>query len=108
MKYAVRITSGACRDLEDICTWIADHDSASKAGYVVDRLAQTAEKISQLPHRGSRPSELPVGIEREYRQVYFKPYRIIYEVARKEVVIHVVCDGRPNLQSMLLRRLLER
>jgi toxin ParE1/3/4 len=98
VKYPVPITSAAWRDLEEICTWIADHDSPAKAGYVLDRLAQTAEKISIYPHRGSRPIELPEGTEAEFRQVYFKPYRVIYEVAAGQVVVHVVCDGRRNLQ----------
>jgi toxin ParE1/3/4 len=41
----------------------------------------------------------------EYRQVFFKPYRVIYEVTRSEVVIHVVADGRRNLKALLMRRL---
>ncbi|HEY2858086.1 MAG TPA: type II toxin-antitoxin system RelE/ParE family toxin [Terracidiphilus sp.] len=108
MKYPVRMTSAAWRDLEEICIWIADHDSPAKAGHVLDRLAQTAEKISIFPHRGSRPNELPEGTEAEFRQVYFKPYRLIYEVAGREVVIHLVCDVRRNLQSLLMRRILGR
>jgi hypothetical protein len=30
---------------------------------------------------------------------------VIYEVMRNEVVIHLIADGRRNLQSLLLRRL---
>jgi toxin ParE1/3/4 len=40
-----------------------------------------------------------------YRQVFFKPYRIIYEVCRSEILIHLIADGRRNLQPLLLRRL---
>jgi toxin ParE1/3/4 len=97
--------SAAWRDLEEIHNWIAEHDSEESAGYVLDRLSETAESIAALPHRGSRPPELPRGTEGEFRQVFFKPYRVIYEVMRNEVVIHLIADGRRNLQSLLLRRL---
>ena len=106
MIYPVRITSAAARDLEEIFTWIAEHDSLQNAGYVLDRLARKAESIAALPHRGLRPDELPPGMEGEYRQVFFKPYRVIYEITPSEVVIHLIVDGRRNLQSLLMRRLL--
>jgi toxin ParE1/3/4 len=106
MSYPVRITSAACRDLEEICTWIADHDSPAKAEHVLDRLSQTAAKIGEMPHRGSRPRELPPGTEGEYRQVFFKPYRVIYEFSGNEVVILLIADGRRNLHTLLMRRLL--
>ena len=105
MKYPIRITSAAWRDLEEIHEWIAENDSIEKAGYVLDQLWEAAEGIATLPHRGSRPKELPQGMETEYRQIFFKPYRVIYEVRRNEVVIHLIADGRRNLHSLLLRRL---
>jgi len=105
MIYPVRVTSAAWRDLEEIHTWIAENDSPENADYVLDRLSEVAETIAALPRRGSRPKELPTGIEAEYRQVFFKPYRVIYEVLRNEVVIHLIADGRRNLQSLLMRRL---
>jgi len=106
MSYPVRITSAAWRDLEEICTWIAEHDSPAKAEYVLDRLSETSAKIAEMPHRGSRPAELPPGTEGEFRQVFFKPYRVIYEFSGTEVVILVIADGRRSLQTLLLRRLL--
>jgi toxin ParE1/3/4 len=59
-----------------------------------------------MPHRGSRPRELPLELEAEYRQIVFKLYRVIYEVRRDEVVIHLIMDARRNLQSLLRRRLI--
>ena len=105
MSHTVRLTSAAWRDLEDICVWIAEHDAQAKASLVLDRIVEASESLAELPHRGSRPDELPPGLDLEYRQVFFKPYRIIYEVRRTEVVIHVIADGRRNLQSLLMRRL---
>ena len=107
MIYPVRITRAARRDLEEIYEWIREHDSPAKAEYVLDRLNEAAESIATMPGRGSRPPELPLGMAADYRQVFFKPYRVIYQVARTEVTIHLIADGRRNLQSLLLRRLTE-
>lgn len=107
MIYPVRLTAAARRDLEEIHNWISEYDSLESADYVLDRLIDAAHSISTLPHRGTRPKELPVGLEKEYRQVFFKPYRVIYEVVSGQVVIHVIADGRRNLQFLLLRRLTE-
>jgi toxin ParE1/3/4 len=105
MKRPVRITAAAKRDLEDIYDWVAQRDSLAKANYVLDRLAAAANSIALLPGRGSWPPELPPGLKVDYRQVFFKPYRVIYRVTRTEIVIHVIADGRRNLQSLLLQRL---
>jgi toxin ParE1/3/4 len=105
MIYPVRITNAACRDLTEIYDWIAENDSIEGARHVLDRLWEAAESIAAMPERGSRPKELLPGMEAEYRQIFFKPYRVIYEVRRDEVIVHLIADGRRNLQSLLLRRL---
>jgi toxin ParE1/3/4 len=65
-----------------------------------------AEKLAVMPQRGSYPRELlALGIK-EYRQVFFKPYRLIYRVIGRDVVVYVVADGRRDMQSLLARRLL--
>ena len=105
MIYPVRFTDAAALDLEEICDWIAQNDAPAKANHVLDRVSEVIESIASMPYRGSRPRELPSGIEGDYRQLYFKPYRIIYEFAETEVIVYVVADGRRNLQALLLRRL---
>jgi toxin ParE1/3/4 len=105
MIYPIRITKAARRDLEEIYLWIAEHDSPEKAGYVLDRLSEVSESVAAYPHRGSRPKELPARIRADYRQVFFKPYRLIYEISGKRVVIHLIADGRRNMRALLMRRL---
>jgi toxin ParE1/3/4 len=105
MNSSVRITKAARQDLDEIYEWIAEHDTPAKAEYVLDRLSAAAERMAALPGSGSRPRELPPGMKGDYRQVYFKPYRVIYQVTQTGIVIHLIADGRRNLQSLLLRRL---
>jgi toxin ParE1/3/4 len=106
MNYPVRITRSALRDLEEIYDWIACNDAPAKAEHVLDQLSKAAQSISNMPERGSRPRELPAGMD-NFRQIYFKPYRVIYRIGATEVVIHLIVDGRRNLQTLLLRRLTE-
>jgi toxin ParE1/3/4 len=105
-RYAVLLTAGAEQDLEAIYDYIAEFDAPAKADYVLDRLLKTTEKLTIFPERGSYPGELlALGIK-EYRQIFFKPWRIIYRVIDKHVYIHVIADGRRDMQSLLARRLL--
>lgn len=104
--YAVLLTAGAEQDLEALHDYIAESDGVANANRVLDALMAAAEGLSMFPERGSYPKEL-VGLGiREYRQAYFKPYRVIYRVHGRQVVIYLVADGRRDMQSLLARRLL--
>lgn len=106
MRYELLLTAGARRDLEEIYDYLAEFDSQASADYVLDQLTDVAESLATSPERGVYAKELlALGI-REYRQIYFKPYRVIYRVMDKQVVIYVIADGRRDMQSLLSRRLL--
>ena len=106
MRYKVLLTAGAESDLDDLHRYIAEHDSPTRADYVLDRLMEVAESLATFPERGSHPQELLVLGIREYRQSFFKPYRVIYRVIGKRVIIYLIADGRRDMQSLLSRRLL--
>ena len=106
MRYEVLITQGAERDLEEIYDHIAEFDSPEKAEYVLGRLLDVAERLATFPDRGPHPKELQALGIREYRQTYFKPYRLIYRVIGKQVFIYLIADGRREMQSLLAGRLL--
>jgi len=106
MLYGVSLTKDAERDLEEIYEYIAEHDSRANADHVLDRLVKATEALTTSPGRGAHVNELrSLGIS-EYRQVFFKPYRLIYRVHSKQVIIYVITDGRRELESLLTRRLL--
>jgi toxin ParE1/3/4 len=42
---------------------------------------------------------------RSYRQIFFKPYRILYRIRSNTVFIAVIADGRRDMASLLARRL---
>lgn len=106
MSHKVLLTQGAERDLEAIYDYIAENDTRASADHVLDKLMQAAETLAAYPERGSHPKELlALGI-REYRQVHFKPYRIIYRVSGKQVIVYIIADGRRDMQTLLMRRML--
>jgi toxin ParE1/3/4 len=105
-KYEVLLTKGAEQDLESIYDYISEFDSPKNANYVLDQLMKVVDTLSRSPERGNYPKELSsLGI-REYRQTFFKPYRIIYRIIQSNVIIYVIADGRRDMQSVLSRRLL--
>ena len=105
-KYEVLLTKGAEQDLEAIHDYISEFDCVANANHVLDELMNVVESLSKFPERGSYPKELvSLGIK-EYRQTFFKPYRVIYRVTGSQVIIYLVADGRRDMQSLLARRLL--
>lgn len=126
MSYKVLLTHSAERDLEAIYDYIAENDTQTNANYVLDKLMEVAELLAAFdettshlanpakyagqaigyPERGSYPKELlALGI-RKYRQAHFKPYRLIYRVSGKQVIIYIIADGRRDMQTLLTRRML--
>jgi toxin ParE1/3/4 len=105
-KFEVLLTGGAEQDLEAIHDYISEFDCTASANYVLDELVEVVESLSRFPERGSYPKEL-VGLGiKEYRQTFFKPYRLIYRVTGSQVIIYLIADGRRDMQSVLARRLL--
>lgn len=106
MLFEVSLTKDAERDLEEIYFYIAEHDARVSADHVLNRLVKAIEALRVSPDRGSYVNELrSLGIW-EYRQTFFKPYRLIYRVHSKQVIVYVVTDGRRDMASLLVRRLL--
>jgi toxin ParE1/3/4 len=107
MSFQIFITDDAERDLEDLYDFIEWYDVPGKADYVLDQIEKAFSSLSEIPERGAFPRELlAIGL-REYREIFFKPYRIIYRVMGKNVYVMVIADGRRDMQTLLQRRLLQ-
>ena len=105
MRFDVLLTEHAERDLEELYDYIAAHDAPGNAARVLDRIEKVLQSLSTFPERGSHPKELlALGI-REYRQTFFKPYRLICRIVEKRVYIYLIVDGRRDMQALLARRL---
>ena len=106
MKHQVLVIAEAEEDIFDIYKYVLRTDGRSRADHLLAKLQETCQSLADIPRRGHSPPELErVGV-RGYREIHFKPYRIIYQIVGKKVFIHCVLDGRRNLQEFLERRML--
>ena len=107
MACQIFLTDDAARDLEALYHYIESHEVPGRADYVLDLIEKAFSGLSENPERGGYPKELlAVGL-REYREIFFKPYRIIYRVIADKVYVMVIADGRRDMQALLQRRLLQ-
>ena len=106
MIFKVYVIEDAEQDIVDIYEYIARADSIEKAEYVLKNIEEKCSSLAEFSDRGHFPPELErIGIF-EYREIHFKPYRIIYQVVDLKIFIHCVLDGRRELQKLLENRLL--
>ena len=106
MPFAVLLSAAAEQDLADIYRYIVENDSVQNADRVLAGLEAACTRLASFPNSGNVPKELSLLGITDYREVHFKPYRVIYRVMKKAVVVYCVLDGRRDMQSLLQRRLL--
>lgn len=107
MPFTVWLTEDAARDLRELFDYMATNHGTAEVDYVLGRIEHTFFGLSDSPERGAYQKELlTLGIQ-EYREVFFKPYRIVYRIAGDGVFVLLIADGRRDLQALLQRRLLE-
>ncbi len=105
-NYDVIVDEDAENDIYEIYRYIASNDSFDAADLVYAGIRKTCGTLKTLPLRGNIPSELfDIGVV-EFREVHYKPFRIIYSIDSSTVSIHCVLDGRRDIQTILQERLL--
>jgi plasmid stabilization system protein ParE len=100
----VRWSESARGDLDVVIDYIA-LDSVENALAVLDRLEQRAESLRIAAERGRVVPELSAIDVLQYRELIERPWRIIYRIEPDQVVVLAVLDGRRELGSLLLERL---
>lgn len=105
-RFTVLITAGAASDLASIHRYRLEHEGAASADRLFDQLTSMIDDLARLPQRGSVPRELAgLGIQ-VFRQIVSAPYRVVYRISGRDVIIHLVADGRRDMAALLERRLL--
>ena len=108
MNFNVYIISDAEEDIFSIYQYVSVNDSIESAEYLLHKIEETCLSLSKYPNRGHVPPELERMGVYNYREIHFKPYRIIYEVIESNVFVHCALDGQRSLQELLEMRLLKR
>lgn len=106
MRREVVLSAPALADLLDINDYYLCEVSDRVANGIIDGLEAAVNNLAEFPDRGSIPKELlALGI-RQYRHIIENPYRIIYEILTDQIVVHAILDGRRDMQSLLMQRIL--
>ena len=104
-RFRVAWTRVARRDLLSIAEYLVARNPEA-AVRALGALQRRAATLSVMPERGRVVPELGRLHIREYRELQSPPYRLIYRVAGRRVVVLALLDGRRNLEDILLERLL--
>ncbi len=79
MKYRVLVVAEAEDDIFDTYGYVLSADGHDRAAHVLGQLRKTCQSLTNMPRRGHRPPELErIGV-RDYLEIHFKPYRVIYQ-----------------------------
>lgn len=106
MHYRIIVLPEAMADIISLFEYVAGHDSTGKAEALFEKIEERCASLAALPERGHVVPELARIQVYLYREIHFKPYRIIYQTVNDTVFIHAVLDGRRDLSEHLERRLL--
>ncbi len=106
MSFQVVFLKSAELDLKELSGYMVKNfgNDAWQASYA--KLKDAVNTISTFPLGGNVPEELERLNLTQYRQVVSGMNRIIYEVRQEIIYIHIVCDTRKDMKSLLTRRLL--
>jgi toxin ParE1/3/4 len=94
----------ARRDIFAIVDYLVERNPDAAAS-TLDKLERRAAALRRSPERGRVIPELVRLQLREYRELIVPPYRLVYRVSGRRVLVFGVLDNRRNLEDLLLDRL---
>jgi addiction module RelE/StbE family toxin len=92
-------TEESRRDLSEICDFIS-LDSPSSAEHVLLEIVDSTRRLTRFPESGRR---VPGWPEQHLREVICPPYRVVYTIENRVVVILAVLHGKRDAAAFLLR-----
>jgi toxin ParE1/3/4 len=105
-RYLVELTEHALLDLDDIIDHLGAHDGPERAEHVARAIEKAYASLALFPNRGAHPRELLDVGNRDFREVHFKPYRILYRVYARKAVVFLIADGQRDMATLLTSRVL--
>ena len=105
MQYEVFLLENAIKDLEVIYRSLKQRASREVALREIEGLEAACASLFENPDPGSVPHELERINTFEFRQIIFKPFRIIYQVVENNVFVFGLLHGKRNIQDILRQRI---
>ena len=102
----VYFLAGAEQDLKDLRRYILRTFGETAWADSYQKIKASIHLLQAAPHSGSIPDELADLQPGRYRQIISGLNRILYEIRGEAIYIHIVCDSRRDMQTLLAQRLL--
>jgi len=106
VRAKVVFLESAEQDVLELRHYVLENFSAAIWSATLRRLKESVRKLKSHPRSGTIPDELRAVGMSQYRQVVSGMNRVIYELRDDTVYIHLVCDARRDMKSLLTRRML--
>jgi toxin ParE1/3/4 len=106
MSLKVVFLHSAEQDLKELRSYIIKQFGKEVWQDSYGKIKASVGVIQAYPFGGSIPEELERLNFAQYRQVISGMNRIIYEVRQETIYIHLICDSRKDMKSLLTRRIL--
>ncbi len=103
--YAVEWAESAEKDLCHIIKFIATNNP-SLAEKIFQKIKRQTSSLYQNPKRGRIIPELQAQGIQLYRELVIPPWRTMYRISGRTVLVLGVLDSRRNIEDILLGRLL--
>ena len=103
--YSVEWTAAARSDLRGIVSYIARQGRPLVARGVARRIERSAAGLARHPQRCRRVPEHEDAAGPEMRETFVSPWRLMFRIAGRRVLIAAVVDGRRSLHDWLPLRL---
>lgn len=100
-------TRTAVHDLDEILEYIAAERGIDQALRVYETLRHSIASLAKTPRRCRQVPEFhDIGLF-EYREIIERPYRLVFRIADRKVVILAILDSRRDLEELLIQRAIE-
>jgi toxin ParE1/3/4 len=106
MRFEVNLSEDAYQDLLEIGVYVATHGGTARAEDLLAHIERVRAGLESNPKRGVHVPEMVDVGETDFRELFFKSYRIVYQVTERQVTVLLIADGRRNLRTLLQQRLL--
>ncbi|GBU09139.1 plasmid stabilization protein [Gammaproteobacteria bacterium] len=105
MSLSINILRGAEQDLNDLKKYLLREFSVGAWQNSYQLIKQGLAQISSFPESGSIPPELEHLGFSNYKQIIVGKNRIIYELNNAAIYVHIICDVRRDMPTLLNKRL---
>ena len=106
MTVKVVLLQSADTDLRELKSYLVENFGQAAWRESYTQIKETIARIAAYPKLGGIPDELVTLNLVQYRQVLSGMNRIIYELRGDTAFVHVICDTRKDLQTLLTSRIL--